>query len=73
MHLPATPSNRRHFLKLLGGSALAAPWHADAKDDVRTISLIHTTDLHGHILPTATYEGLTDVGGLARCATLIRQ
>jgi 2',3'-cyclic-nucleotide 2'-phosphodiesterase/3'-nucleotidase len=34
---------------------------------------LHTTDLHGHILPTTSYEGVTDVGGLARCATQIRQ
>jgi 2',3'-cyclic-nucleotide 2'-phosphodiesterase (5'-nucleotidase family) len=73
-----SPSNspstsRRHFLKLLGGSSLATPWHAHAGQDIKTISLIHTTDLHGHILPSATYEGLSDVGGLARCATLIRQ
>jgi 2',3'-cyclic-nucleotide 2'-phosphodiesterase/3'-nucleotidase len=37
-----------------------------------TISLIHTTDLHGHILPTSSYSGLPDVGGFARCATQIR-
>jgi 5'-nucleotidase / UDP-sugar diphosphatase len=44
----------------------------NASPQIRTISLIHTTDLHGHILPTETYEGLGPVGGLARCATLIR-
>lgn len=38
-----------------------------------TVSLIHTTDLHGNILPTATYDGVQDVGGLARCATRIKQ
>jgi 2',3'-cyclic-nucleotide 2'-phosphodiesterase/3'-nucleotidase len=37
-----------------------------------TISLIHTTDLHGHILPTTSYSGKPDVGGFARCATQIR-
>jgi 2',3'-cyclic-nucleotide 2'-phosphodiesterase (5'-nucleotidase family) len=39
----------------------------------RTVSIFHTTDLHGRILPTSTYEGLDDVGGFARCATAIRQ
>ena len=39
----------------------------------RTVSIIHTTDLHGHIVPTSTYEGVGDVGGFARCATQIRQ
>lgn len=37
------------------------------------ITILHTCDLHGHILPTESYEGRTNVGGLARCATVIRQ
>ncbi len=41
--------------------------------DVVTISILHTTDLHGHILPTADYNDHPDLGGLARCATQIRQ
>jgi len=39
----------------------------------RTVSLIHTTDLHGHIRPTMTYDGHKSIGGLARCVTKIRQ
>ena len=39
----------------------------------RTVSIFHTTDLHGRILPTSSYEGLDDVGGFARAATCIRQ
>jgi 5'-nucleotidase / UDP-sugar diphosphatase len=38
-----------------------------------SITILHTTDLHGHILPAADYDGHTNVGGLARCATAIRQ
>lgn len=38
-----------------------------------TISILHTTDLHGHILPTSDYDGTPDVGGLARCVTQIRR
>jgi 2',3'-cyclic-nucleotide 2'-phosphodiesterase/3'-nucleotidase len=41
--------------------------------DVVTISLLHTTDLHGHILPTVDYNDNPDLGGLARCATQIRR
>ena len=37
------------------------------------IVLLHTCDLHGNILPTENYEGKTNLGGLARCATVIRQ
>jgi len=39
----------------------------------KTISIFHTTDLHGRILPTSTYEGLDDVGGFARVATCLRR
>lgn len=38
----------------------------------RTVSILHTTDLHGHIRPTGTYDGIGDVGGFARCASQIR-
>jgi 5'-nucleotidase / UDP-sugar diphosphatase len=53
-------------------TALPASLLAD-EGDVITISLLHTTDLHGHILPTVDYDDHPDLGGLARCATQIRQ
>ena len=58
-----------------GGAWLAGGPVAAARDlgRARTVSIFHTTDLHGRILPTSTYEGLDDVGGFARCATCIRQ
>lgn len=37
------------------------------------MAVLHTTDLHGHILPTVSYDGEENIGGLARCATQIRQ
>jgi 2',3'-cyclic-nucleotide 2'-phosphodiesterase/3'-nucleotidase len=37
------------------------------------ISILHTTDLHGHILPTSDYAGNADLGGFARCVTQIRR
>ena len=43
------------------------------RENFHTVSIIHTTDLHGHIVPTRTYEGVENVGGFARCATRIRQ
>ncbi len=40
--------------------------------NTKTISIFHTTDLHGHVVPTTDYEGNTDLGGMARCVTCIR-
>lgn len=37
------------------------------------VTVVHTCDLHGHILPITDYEGNAGVGGLARCATVIRE
>ncbi len=74
VHVPRL--TRRRFLRLLGQgailSALPAPLLADTPGLV-TVSLLHTTDLHGHILPTTDYAGNPDLGGLARCATQIRR
>jgi 5'-nucleotidase/UDP-sugar diphosphatase len=72
---------RRDFVTHAAGTAGAgAMWIAGgpvaaARDlgKARTVSIFHTTDLHGRILPTSSYEGLDDVGGFARCATCIRQ
>jgi len=69
---------RRDFLVTGAAAALTAPALAADRGGpdlgrARTISIFHTTDLHGRILPTSTYEGLDDVGGLARCASCIRQ
>ncbi|HEU0208936.1 MAG TPA: bifunctional UDP-sugar hydrolase/5'-nucleotidase [Candidatus Udaeobacter sp.] len=70
---------RRDFLKLVGQTGLvtAAPTLANAAaaidDDTVCISILHTTDLHGHILPTTDYDGTADRGGFARCVTLIRR
>jgi 2',3'-cyclic-nucleotide 2'-phosphodiesterase/3'-nucleotidase len=69
---------RRDFLKLVGHAGLlsAVPTLASAaaalNPETVCISILHTTDLHGHILPTFDYEGNSDRGGLARCATQIR-
>jgi 5'-nucleotidase / UDP-sugar diphosphatase len=70
---------RREFLKLVGQAGLvsAVPTLASAavtlNPDTVCISILHTTDLHGHILPTSDYDGNPDRGGLARCATQIRR
>ena len=64
---------RRHFLTAASSLVVPPLWAARHDGTAKTVSIIHTTDLHGHILPTQTYEGLTNVGGLARCATVIRK
>src|SRR2546428_7728174 len=70
---------RRDFLRLAGqaGFISAFPSLASAaaalESDTVCISILHTTDLHGHILPTADYNGNPDYGGLARCAAQIRR
>jgi 2',3'-cyclic-nucleotide 2'-phosphodiesterase (5'-nucleotidase family) len=70
---------RREFLKLVGRAGLvsAVPSLARAAaaldSDTICISILHTTDLHGHILPTSNYNGDPDFGGMARCVTQIRR
>jgi 2',3'-cyclic-nucleotide 2'-phosphodiesterase/3'-nucleotidase len=70
---------RRDFLKLVGRAGLvsAVPTIASAaaalNPDTVCVSILHTTDLHGHILPTSDYDGIADRGGLARCATQIKR
>src|SRR5881396_574677 len=76
---PDSSWTRRDFVKLIGRAGLisAVPnlAHAAAvlNPDTVCISILHTTDLHGHILPTSDYDGNRDRGGLARCATQIRR
>jgi len=70
---------RRDFLKLAGRAGLlgAFPTLASAaaavEPDTVCISILHTTDLHGHILPTTDYDGTAGRGGFARCVTQIRR
>src|SRR5258708_23524067 len=74
-----TSWTRREFLKLAGQAGLvsAVPTLASAaatlNPDTVCISILHTTDLHGHILPTSDYDGNPDRGGMARCITQIRR
>jgi 2',3'-cyclic-nucleotide 2'-phosphodiesterase/3'-nucleotidase len=71
--------SRRDFLKLVAQAGLlgTVPTLASAaaalNPNVVCVSILHTTDLHGHILPTFDYDGNADRGGLARCATQIRR
>lgn len=72
--MSATHISRRRFLAGTGAwlGAASSGFAADPAK-ARTVSIFHTTDLHGHIVPTKTYDGIENVGGLARCATCIRQ
>jgi 2',3'-cyclic-nucleotide 2'-phosphodiesterase (5'-nucleotidase family) len=79
MPLPESGWTRRDFLSLAAklGLVSAVPGLAEAAaalhPDTVCISILHTTDLHGHILPTFDYRGNPDLGGLARCVTQIRR
>jgi 5'-nucleotidase / UDP-sugar diphosphatase len=79
MSPPHTSWTRRDFLRLAGRAGLLgvfptlATAAAALERDTTCISILHTTDLHGHILPTSDYDGTADRGGLARCVTQIRR
>jgi 5'-nucleotidase / UDP-sugar diphosphatase len=79
MFEPARFWTRREFLKLTARAGLlsAVPTLTRATaaldSDTICISILHTTDLHGHILPTSDYNGNPDCGGIARCVTQIRR
>ncbi len=73
-HMRGAMHTRRQFLTRTGGWLGASALGLRANSETtRTVSIFHTTDLHGHIVPTQTYSGIPDVGGFARCATCIRQ
>jgi len=57
----------------ISAAALVWLWPLQAFSREVPITILHTCDLHGHILPTEDYNGHTNVGGLARCATAIQQ
>lgn len=69
------PVSRRSFLAGAGAWLGTRPIFAQAAEPSKsvTVSLFHTTDIHGHIVPTKTYDGTENVGGFARCATQIRR
>ena len=79
MFHPDRSGTQRDFLKLTGRAGLisAVPTLAEAvattHPDTVCISILHTTDLHGHILPASDYDGNSDRGGMARCVTQIRR
>ena len=64
--------NRRQFISGAAASASLVGRGGAAEVNWET-AIFHTTDLHGHILPTESYEGEKDLGGLARCASQIRE
>src|SRR5258705_1423088 len=79
MSHPYRSWTRRDFLRLAGRAGLLGvfPTLASAaaalEPDTVCISILHTTDLQGRILPTSDYDGTADRGGWARCVTQIRR
>ena len=68
MRLP----NVRTWISLffLGALGFATPPGAISQEQV-VITLLHTADIHGHVLPTADFEEEPAAHGLARVATLV--
>lgn len=66
---------RRDFLRTATGTV--AVWWAgglrggEAPARGPVVSILHTTDLHGHVRPGPNQAGAPDLGGLARCADQI--
>ena len=65
-------------LCLLSTSLVAAPlWADDDGDGSRNITLIHTGDFHGHLIPRPNMRsdaiGNSTEGGLARIASIIKE
>jgi len=74
LHPMIAHTTRRGFLRGTGAWLGAAALGLRAgEQNFRTVSIIHTTDLHGHIVPTRSYDGVENLGGFARCATRIRE
>lgn len=70
--------SRRRFIQSsvaawFGQSMLPRAWGQDQSSRSEVVSILHTTDLHGNVLPTKDYAGQANLGGLARCATRIHQ
>lgn len=68
--------SRRQFLA--GGAASIGLMGRNFGEEGRSagdgdLAIFHTTDLHGHVLPTEAYDGTKNLGGFARCATQIQQ
>ncbi len=60
-------------MRRVGFVLLFLAWHSCVWAREVSLTIVATTDLHGHVLPTESYEGLSNLGGIARCATVIRQ
>lgn len=64
-------------LCLLSASLAAVPAWADADDEDNSVTLIHTGDFHGHLIPRPNMRsdatGNSTEGGLARIASIIKE
>jgi 2',3'-cyclic-nucleotide 2'-phosphodiesterase (5'-nucleotidase family) len=66
--------SRRHFLgSTLGWLGSTGLGLTQSGAETESISIFHTTDLHGNIVPTTDYDGNGNLGGFARCAGFIRE
>lgn len=70
--------NRRRFIRNISAGAAGltlgtVPFELLANDDLATITILHTNDIHSHIEPfTGTNERYANKGGLARISQLAK-
>lgn len=65
------PVPARRFGLLFGAALLAAPAPSFAQAQAAHVTILSTTDLHGHIYPLDYFTGMPFPGGLARIATAV--
>jgi 2',3'-cyclic-nucleotide 2'-phosphodiesterase/3'-nucleotidase len=70
---PATTRTTSTALAIALGALLAAAAAPVCADDVRSLTILHTSDLHGHVGSVDPVTGGPAVGSLARVADLVRE
>lgn len=68
--LPVMRSRDNRAISFLLLTVVCSWAHAVCAREI-PITILHTTDIHGHVLPSSSYDGNRRFGGLLRCASVI--